>query len=396
VIPFKVSQQVAMPRMAVSRDEALLETTYLSRRDRDFIVQKCGAGTVLVLMKFGVPEYETWFHNVVEPTVQRFGTCIRLDKDLSDWKSVAVDTIRRSDCVIIDLSFHLLQRPSENVLWELQELFKAIGAYTSVIVSGVPRDRVAFCCSGLDGIRPGEDWITIREISHEWLPLKPKGSVSDVLGPTIRKYRTTTDRDKACFTEWIESILSPWVQRVPPPLNLATLRESLLTIAPTDLARALWQHDLSYCADFMRRHSFSQEQISALAQTLTTVSVADVYRHTAYWDLVGHVFPTNSLLREHIYRLLRSEQLALGNWVALSYRDSFWKLIERIAWKPSSSETATIMSIADSETNNEMHQIACLSSATLLPDDKCKKLQTAILMSIYGRPFPKLADYVPQ
>jgi hypothetical protein len=93
---------------------------------------------------------------------------------------------------------------------------------------------------------------------------------------------------------------------------------------------------------------------------------------------------------------LRSEQLALGNWVALSYRDSFWKLIERIAWKPSSSETATIMSIADSETNNEMHQIACLSSATLLPDDKCKKLQTAILMSIYGRPFPKLADYVPQ
>lgn len=46
-----------------------------------------GPNKVLVLMKFGVPEYESWFKEVVEPAVKKYGDCVRLDEPLNEWRT---------------------------------------------------------------------------------------------------------------------------------------------------------------------------------------------------------------------------------------------------------------------------------------------------------------------
>jgi hypothetical protein len=81
-----------------------------------------GPNAALVLMMFNVPAYEEWFERVVQPVVLKYGRCVRITKNLEEWRTEMRRVALQADMVLVDLSHPPDTGLSPNVIWELSEI----------------------------------------------------------------------------------------------------------------------------------------------------------------------------------------------------------------------------------------------------------------------------------
>src|SRR5262249_45756150 len=163
-------------------------------------------GTVLVLMKFNVPEYETWFSSFIEPLVREHGKCIRITQGLDEWRTEMRRVLHRADAVLIDISHDLTAGLSANVIWELTQL------YRETIDKRLKRERILCFGRGLDEVRSRDAdslFVWSRDVNSTWVPLMRQSlNTDDLLGFRIRKYNPGDPANVRSLREWLKGHLS--------------------------------------------------------------------------------------------------------------------------------------------------------------------------------------------
>ena len=356
-----------------------------------------GPGTVLVLMKFGIEKYESWYKDVIKPTVSKFGNCVRLTMDLVDWQSTMVRAVKHSDVVLVDLSHDLTDSLSENILWELNNLWLQFKEDRDYPYSD---DRILFFARGLENIKSKYadfDEIYIRELNVDWLKSLPNSgrSIDDILGFKIKKYDPLNKQSVQSFKHWLEEKISPWVQNIQPVLTYDALQERIrgeMNLAENrkvlEWLTKISDRDFDGCYELLERDGILPPKIpELLAWSLITINLPNIIEIKYYWTLAKKVLPNSLDLRNYYYTLLKTDQLNsshhLTNWI----KENIWFCFNAVGkfGKLQKQEIDQLSELAKMEDNPAIREIADSTIMELLPENEKREALTKYLLNIYKR-----------
>jgi hypothetical protein len=325
---------------------------------------RSGPGKVLVLMKFGVPAYESWFEDVVRPTVETYGECIQLREPMEEWRSEMRFAFERADAVLVDLSYDLAASLSPNVIWELTTIYRAVADERH------RREKVLCFARGLEHVksRGTDDHVVYStDVDPNWLPptVSPRGSksldVEDVLGLQIRRYDSHNQEDRAEFVAWLSSRLAPWVQGVGAPVTDEELRAQALALANSSganpfvasWARAIADRDLTACSKLYPSDGACPDLVTELlGSLLASVSAADTFRHRAYWTLAQGVTGRSVTFRTHLLNVLETTHIHQSEPLTNQWRVHAWRCFARVPI--SRAERSRLRCLASREDDREI------------------------------------------
>ena len=319
-----------------------------------------GPSSVLVLMKFGVPSYERWYHDVVRPVVEARDSrrCVRIAGNVSEWHAQLRRALPRVDAVLVDLSHDLTRDLSPNVIWELTEVYWAATRQTQAS-QRLKRDKVLCYGRCLESVRSRDgypDDVFTADINSSWVPTIQRSlNIEEVLGLRVRRYNPDSEAGVARFREWLSSSLAPWVQGVPPPLSCAEVRHLAAgfgaTIGPiwrqvsaldqgvTSMAAqrgfmdapekslAIWalaveRLDIGGCWKLFETTGEVPDEIADLCGAmLCTVSAVDAAAHHGYWTMARHVAGRSPILQNHLAAVLSTEHIHTPHHLTSHFRD---------------------------------------------------------------------------
>ena len=342
-----------------------------------------GPNKVLVLMEYGVPEYESWFKEVVGPTVKKYGDCVKLDEQVNEWRTEMRSAMKRCDAVLLDLSHDLTAGLSPNMLWELTTTYRAAAD------EKYPREKILCFARGLENVKsrdPDEHFVYSRDVNPGWLPPTVSDHLSrslnpeDLLGIRIRRYDPHDEAGRAGFIAWLESSLAPWVQGVEAPVTDGQLRARALELAKaaypgwyeleplihetrrfaSEMCRldgaqllagwalAIAYRDFEACWELFSKAENSPEPVAELlGSLLSTISATDVFRYHGYWTMARSVIVRSPTLRSHLMNVLKTEHIHRNHYLTNAWRDDAWRCFARMPL--STSDVSRLRQLADQE-----------------------------------------------
>jgi hypothetical protein len=347
---------------------------------------QAGPGTVLLLMKFNVPEYESWFSTVIEPVVRQHGKCIRIAKGLDEWRTEMRRAMHRADAVLVDVSHDLTDGLSVNVIWELTQLHRE--------AKRLKKDRMLCFGRGLEAVPSRYDdpqFVWSNEVNRAWVPPVQRSlNIEDLLGFRIRKYSPSDPASVQSFCEWLTENLSVWVQGVTPPLTDDALRQRALTMLKQNehddfgekWLQAIADQDVKGCWKLVKTHPPLVETLDLLGCLLSTVSVSKAYNEQGYWPLVKLAISNSETLRSHFFRLLQTKHLHQHHWVTNHFRENLWLSLRQA--ELSDEDVAQLKELAQLEADSDIRAVVESVITGLLPDAEQQEARLRAIRGFYG------------
>ena len=344
-----------------------------------------GPGTILVLMKFDVPEYESWFSTVIEPVVRQYGKCIRITKGLNEWRTEMRRALKRADAVLVDVSHDRTDGLSVNIVWELTQLQRE--------AKKLKRDRMLCFGRGLEEVpsRYGDPrFLWSSEVNPAWVPLEERSlNIEDLLGFQIRKYNPSDPASVQSFCEWLTENLSVWVQGVPAPLTDDALRQRALDMMKQHnyeelgekWLQAIADRDVNRCWKLASSHPPPVDTLDLLGCLLSTVSVSKVHSEGGYWPLVKMSISRSETLRRHFFRLLQTKHLHQEHWITNHFRENLWLSFGQA--KLSDEDVALLKELAQLEVNPEIRAVVESVTMRFLPDAERQEARLRAIRGFY-------------
>lgn len=334
---------------------------------------EAGPGSVLVLMKFNIPVYETWFREVVEPVVADCGTCIRIERPLAEWRTDMRRLFERADATIIDLSYDVLGEISPHIVWEMTEIV-AFGR-----LKGTRRQRILCAARGLEHVQGREDdpdFVWLKDVGPRWVPLKQRSlDAEELLGLRIRRYNPLDPGGRNAFQAWLRSSIEPWIQGARPSVSdseikrraiqlgerhspnwgqfepligethaLRRLRQLRLPDDPVGiLAMLTANRDIDACYRVVADGQVPEVATEVLGCLLASVTAAETHRYNGYWPLANRVLAGSTTLQDHILRVLSTRHIHLNTWWTNQYRIRAWRCLRTVRLPVSERRTLQIL-----------------------------------------------------
>lgn len=342
-----------------------------------------GPGCVLILMKFGMPQYERWYEQVVCPVVKRYGTPIRLTMELADWQSTLAISARNADVVVVDLSYDLRVGVSPNVLWEVNTIWNNL--WRKNYGNSYQTERLLFYSRYLDSIHSisGDDnFVYATELPHDMLADVPDSghTVEELIGFKIRKLREDDADAATSFQNWLDAELRPWVQTVRPPesfLNLRrTAQECVDKSEAGSIERRWWtailNRDFGVCSDLLASGEPSDEIRSTLGAMIASIGVANSFGVNGYWHLAKAALRRPGPLQPYFIELLGSKYLLQSRPMTTHFRENLWfALLSAVrgsdAWVPSQIEYNSLLAASELEPHAAIREVAMTLLIELAP-----------------------------
>jgi len=348
-----------------------------------------GPHNVLVLMKFGVTEYDKWYQEKLRPVVDRLGKCIRMDAALEDWQSEVTRGINRADAVIVDLSHDLVDDFSKNVLWELNRLWQA---FRSEHPDGVLRKKMIFISRGLESINsrhPDSQFVYSSEIDREMIFDMPTSAsnLEDLLGFEIRRYDPTDTKECTIFLKCLEKRLMPLVQNIPAPLSdselsrqIEELKGSSSGISESEWLDAISERDFDACLKLSHSDEVPMRIVHLLGDLISTVSVSQVVSIPGYWSLAKIALKNSPRLRSHYRKLLATSQLSLNDPYVSNFCENVWIAFTGIDELLPQNEKEQLAELANKEGRMVIREVSDYFRYAHLPKEQQDDALAKLLM----------------
>jgi hypothetical protein len=348
-----------------------------------------GPSNVLILMKFGVEKYEQWYKEVLQPLVEKLGTCFRMEGALEDWQSDVTRAIDRADAIIVDLSHDLINQFSRNVLWELNRLWQS---FRTDHPDGVMRKKMVFVARGLGDIasqHPQNEYIYSSEIGENWIADMPTSAsnIEDLLGFEIRRYEPTDKVNLDMFKKWLEERLSPLVQNIPAPITDSELRQKTnefhhagMDTLESRWLRAISERDFKVCDELADSQDVPLSLLEFLGDLITTVTVSQAVATPGYWSLAKKALSKSSSLRAHYQALLATKQLSLADPFTSNFCENVWLAFTRIDRNLPIDEKKQLAELAMKEKRMYIREVSDHFRYAHLPEDQQRDAMARLIM----------------
>jgi hypothetical protein len=346
-----------------------LKRNTVSGRDETMGYQNVPSGpnTALVLMMFNVPAYEEWFERVIQPAVVKHGRCVRITKNLEEWRTEMRRVALQADMVLVDLSHPPGTGLSPNVIWELSEIQHAC------FNKELSRNRLLCFARGLEHVKAREeshDFVYSSDIDPAWVPVKPRGDAEALLGLRIHRYDPDNPHSVEPFRSWLDGHLRIFMQGVPPPRALsAILAEAnrVLAIPRRDgksgaedidglWLRAIADQDFTSLRKLASGERPSEGVFDLTGEFVASVSVTRAVETDGYWTVAKAVIGRSRALRDHYFKLLETEHLRRDTRWTNNFRENLWFTLREARLSP--SEVRRAKELIELEHDDEIRGVA--------------------------------------
>jgi hypothetical protein len=353
-----------------------------------------GPNTALVLMMFNIPAYEQWFEAVIRPTAEKHGQCVRITKNLEEWRTEMRRVALEADMVLVDLSHPPGAGLSPNVIWELSEIQHAC------FNKELSRNRLLCFARGLEHVKAREerpDFIYSSDIDPAWVPVKERGDAEELLGLRIRRYDPDNPESVESFTAWLDEHLETFVQGVPPPRArspiLAEARR-VLAIPRTDgklgaedidglWLRAIADLDFGLLKKLVGGERPSQGVFDLTGEFVACVSITRTTETNGYWTVAKAVIGRSRALREHYFNLLATEHLRRDTRWTNNFRENLWFALRVANLSPSELQRAR--QLLELERDHGTRGVAESVLTQYLPPSEREAAEIKLIETAWGR-----------
>ncbi|MBS1211597.1 MAG: hypothetical protein H6R26_213, partial [Proteobacteria bacterium] len=287
-----------------------------------------------------------------------------------------------ADAIIADLSHDLTPQLSENVLWEVNRLWKS---FRGEDPDSVKRNKLILIARGLEKIEsrhPDRDFVYCSEIGKDWIRTMPTtaSNFEDLLGFEVRRYSPKSNEHNR-FIAWLDQRLRSLVQRIPAPVTDVDFLRHAQEINSFELdadeskwLRAISERNFELCKELLDSHEFPSNLVPLLGELIATVSISQSIEIPGYWGLAEKALKGSTTLRRYYRTLLAADQLSLCDPVRdprnSSFCENVWHAFIGIANELPSEDKEDLVRLAEAEARMTIREVSDQFRFCYLPQNQ--------------------------